>query len=191
MICSPMTSLKTSIKTITYLSDTGCLEIQGASLLVLLGAATYGVYPLMWLYKYQDTIMDETRQRFSSSAMIIWMAVCLGISAMLKMAFPVQIDEYGDVYGYSRGAETMYGIATLVSLVWIILTIIWAFRARAALQQYALTQFRFELKMNPVWTFLFHIFYINYCINAMPESLAKHRIIYGEPDSRPRDNSPQ
>lgn len=29
-----MTSLKTSIKTITYLSDTGCLEIQGASLTV-------------------------------------------------------------------------------------------------------------------------------------------------------------
>ncbi|MDZ8190341.1 autotransporter outer membrane beta-barrel domain-containing protein, partial [Escherichia coli] len=28
----PMTSLKTSIKTITYLSDIGCLEIQGASL---------------------------------------------------------------------------------------------------------------------------------------------------------------
>ncbi|MCH6463504.1 hypothetical protein OYA84_23155, partial [Escherichia coli] len=32
IICSPMTSLKTSIKTITYLSDIGCLEIQGASL---------------------------------------------------------------------------------------------------------------------------------------------------------------
>ncbi|MBW6047796.1 hypothetical protein D2912_24905 [Klebsiella pneumoniae] len=28
-----MTSLKTSIKTITYLSDIGCLEIQGASLM--------------------------------------------------------------------------------------------------------------------------------------------------------------
>ncbi|SRZ99870.1 nitrite extrusion protein 2 [Shigella sonnei] len=27
-------SLKTSIKTITYLSDTGCLEIQGASLTI-------------------------------------------------------------------------------------------------------------------------------------------------------------
>ncbi|MGT7583517.1 hypothetical protein ACRWT3_21705 [Escherichia coli] len=34
MICSPMTSLKTSIKTITYLSDIGCLEIQGASLIM-------------------------------------------------------------------------------------------------------------------------------------------------------------
>ncbi|MER2738877.1 hypothetical protein, partial [Escherichia coli] len=32
IICYPMTSLKTSIKTITYLSDIGCLEIQGASL---------------------------------------------------------------------------------------------------------------------------------------------------------------
>ncbi|RCO72506.1 beta-glucosidase, partial [Escherichia coli] len=30
-------SLKTSIKTITYLSDTGCLEIQGASLYGLMG----------------------------------------------------------------------------------------------------------------------------------------------------------
>ncbi|WP_236410261.1 helix-turn-helix domain-containing protein, partial [Escherichia coli] len=36
IICSPMTSLKTSIKTITYLSDIGCLEIQGASLQRLL-----------------------------------------------------------------------------------------------------------------------------------------------------------
>ncbi|MBP0542419.1 hypothetical protein J7D32_23490, partial [Escherichia coli] len=35
IICSPMTSLKTSIKTITYLSDTGCLEIQGASLCII------------------------------------------------------------------------------------------------------------------------------------------------------------
>ncbi len=30
-----MTSLKTSIKTITYLSDIGCLEIQGASLAMI------------------------------------------------------------------------------------------------------------------------------------------------------------
>ncbi|MCH6726900.1 nitrite extrusion protein 2 [Escherichia coli] len=34
IICSPMTSLETSIKTITYLSDIDCLEIQGASLYI-------------------------------------------------------------------------------------------------------------------------------------------------------------
>ncbi len=39
-----MTSLKTSIKTITYLSDTGCLEIQGASLGFKESEGTTGVY---------------------------------------------------------------------------------------------------------------------------------------------------
>ncbi|MCC1536365.1 hypothetical protein KRP47_20320, partial [Salmonella enterica subsp. enterica serovar Indiana] len=39
IICSPMTSLKTSIKTITYLSDIGCLEIQGASLILKVTAS--------------------------------------------------------------------------------------------------------------------------------------------------------
>ena len=32
IICSLMTTLKTCIRTITYLSDIGCLVIQGASL---------------------------------------------------------------------------------------------------------------------------------------------------------------
>ncbi|PQA37339.1 permease, partial [Escherichia coli] len=35
IIRTPTTSLKTSIKTITNLSDTNCLEIQGASLVNL------------------------------------------------------------------------------------------------------------------------------------------------------------
>ena len=37
IICSLMTTLKTCIRTITYLSDIGCLEIQGASLTPLTG----------------------------------------------------------------------------------------------------------------------------------------------------------
>ncbi|MEF6386450.1 hypothetical protein U9936_16750, partial [Escherichia coli] len=44
IICSPMTSLKTSIKTITYLSDIGCLEIQGASLCTLNNSDYGSVY---------------------------------------------------------------------------------------------------------------------------------------------------
>ena len=38
---SPITSLKTGIKTITYLSDIGCLEIQGASLFTWFSLAEY------------------------------------------------------------------------------------------------------------------------------------------------------
>ncbi len=40
-----MTSLKTSIKTITYLSDIGCLEIQGASLESLPVSAAMKTFP--------------------------------------------------------------------------------------------------------------------------------------------------
>ncbi len=56
-----MTSLKTSIKTITYLSDIGCLEIQGASLerirFVYLNVA-YSQNPnnLMWQDNVDHTI---------------------------------------------------------------------------------------------------------------------------------------
>ncbi|ECE0217071.1 lipopolysaccharide core heptose(II)-phosphate phosphatase [Salmonella enterica subsp. enterica] len=41
-----MTSLKTSIKTITYLSDIGCLEIQGASLEGIKFATIFSEYDI-------------------------------------------------------------------------------------------------------------------------------------------------
>ena len=44
-----MTSLKTSIKTITYLSDTGCLEIQGASLGALMLSGLSFFVPVRYL----------------------------------------------------------------------------------------------------------------------------------------------
>ena len=168
MTASAITSLKDKLNTSTWH-------------LVLLSIASYGIYPLMWLYKNQDAIMQETGKRFSSQSLIVWMAVCSGLSITLKLLFPLQVDEYG--YSADDTAMTLYGLATLISLAWIVLMVVWAFKARAALQHYALTQFRFELKMNPVWTVLFHVFYTNYCINAMPEALAKHRIIHGQPST--------
>ena len=99
--------------------------------LVLLATATYGIYPLMWLYKNQDTIMDEVGQRFSSGTFIVWMAVCSGVSVMLNLLFPVQVDQYG--YAYDSSAQMMAGLAFLISLAWIVLTIVWAFKARASL----------------------------------------------------------
>ncbi|MBN6220922.1 hypothetical protein JZL85_24560, partial [Escherichia coli] len=48
IICSPMTSLKTSIKTITYLSDIGCLEIQGASLVTKAIPFQSGIFADVW-----------------------------------------------------------------------------------------------------------------------------------------------
>ncbi|HDS5592572.1 TPA: DUF4234 domain-containing protein [Enterobacter hormaechei subsp. xiangfangensis] len=166
MTATSITSLKNKLNTSTWH-------------LVLLCIPTGGIYLLMWLYKHQETLMAEVGQRFSSRMLVIWMAVCTGLATSLKTMFPLQVDDYG--YSVNDGAATMQGIALLLTLAYIVLLIVWAFKARAALQQYALTQFRFDLKMNAAWTVLFHVFYINYCINAMPEAMAKHQIIHGKP----------
>ncbi len=54
-----MTSLKTSIKTITYLSDTGCLEIQGASLHVQSLTAQLRLGPADILESDENGIIPE------------------------------------------------------------------------------------------------------------------------------------
>ncbi len=64
-----MTSLKTSIKTITYLSDTGCLEIQGASLVleaIMLDSnrtESYLLHVKEYLEKRFDKHMEEAGKR--------------------------------------------------------------------------------------------------------------------------------
>jgi len=166
-----------TIHSVTYLKEK--LNISTLNL-VLLSVATGGIYPLMWLYRHQDSIMEETGRPFSSRSLVIWMAVCFGLAAFLRPLFPVEVDQYG--YGYDSSSETIAAIISLISFAGMVLFIVWSFKARAALQHYALTQFHFELKMNPAWTILFHVFYICYCINAMPEALAKHQIIHGKPD---------
>nr|RAZ61589.1 hypothetical protein DP202_26270 [Enterobacter cloacae] len=60
------------------------------------------------------------------------------------------------------------------------MVIVWAFKAKTALQAYALNEFKFELKMNPFYTFIFSIYYIVYCINDMESELQKHNIIYSK-----------
>ncbi|MDM2796253.1 hypothetical protein OGY16_02825, partial [Citrobacter sp. Cpo131] len=69
-------------------------------------------------------------------------------------------------------------IATLLSVASAVMLIVWAFKAKLALQAYALNEFKFELKMNPFYTFIFSIYYIVYCINDMESELQKHNVIY-------------
>ncbi|MBL5945850.1 DUF4234 domain-containing protein [Enterobacter asburiae] len=150
--------------------------------MALLSVVTNGIYPLMWLYKHQDTIMQETGQRFSSRTLVIWMAICAGCSVLLRVLFALQMGEYGYEYGEYRHrshADAMQTLAMLLSLAWCVLAVVWSFKARAALRQYALNTFRFDLKMNPFYTLIFNMFYIMYCINDMPQAFAKHQIIYG------------
>lgn len=149
--------------------------------LALLTVATGGVWPLIWLYKNQGTLMQETGQRFSSSVLIIWMAVCFGLGAFLRPYSMPQIDEMN----YIHTPVVMIAITGILSIALMVLYIVWAFKARAALQHYALTQFQLELKMNVFYTLAFSVYYVNYCINALPDALAKQQILRAHLQQQP------
>lgn len=132
--------------------------------LVLLTIATFGIYPLLWLTRHYETFNRITKKPTIDMNNIVWMAVCLGIGSSLS----------------GSHNETINLIVLLSFLTVSILEIVWAFKAKAALQEYVLNEFKIELRMNAFYTFGLTIFYINYCINDLPEVLRKNQILRGQ-----------
>lgn len=125
---------------------------------VLLSFVTGWFYMLMWLYENTKNIENITKRKITSSSFIIWIAVCMNISIQLQLIDAV-IDAGGDLVNY----------ASLLSIASYILWVVWAFKAKSALLEYALNDFQIDLRMNSFYTFLFGAFYINYCINDLSE----------------------
>ncbi|WP_339010149.1 hypothetical protein [Aeromonas popoffii] len=130
----------------------------------LLGLVTGSIYNVLWLNKANRVIGDTTKIKLVDSAYIIWLCICLGLSYMLSGTG----DEILDV---------LSGALTIANLV---LHIVWAFKARAVLMAYALNEHRVDLKMNAFYTVIFHVFYINYCINDLSEAERKQRVLSGQ-----------
>lgn len=135
---------------------------------VLLSVVTGGIYPMMWLFLNQSKLTEEMRIEFVAKDYPLWLAIVTGFGWLL-------IDVS---YAVSDTETVLEHIATLLSVTSAVMLIVWAFKAKSALQAYALNEFKFELKMNPFYTFIFSIYYIVYCINDMESELQKHNIIY-------------
>lgn len=136
----------------------------------LLTIATGGIYPMMWLYLNQKKLTEEMKNDFVTIDYPLWLAVVTGFGWLLS--------DIG--IAISDNANVLDHASTLLSLASGVMTIIWAFKAKTALQAYALNEFKFELKMNPFYTFIFNIYYIVYCINDMESELQKHQIIFNQ-----------
>ncbi len=67
-------------------------------------------------------------------------------------------------------------IAIFSLLAYTGMQIFWAFKIRSVLETYALQQLRVQLPMNSFYTFIFHVFYINYCLNDLPNVVNKSRM---------------
>jgi len=123
--------------------------------LYLLAIATGGIYPIIWISNNIKSIESTTKKKIIDDNFIIWIAVCVGLGMSLAAA----------------------GIGLVFSLASIVLYAVWAFRVKSALQEYALNEHKVDLKMNAFYTFLFNVYYINYCINDLPEVKRKQDIL--------------
>ncbi|MCH1924240.1 DUF4234 domain-containing protein [Shewanella sp. C32] len=133
--------------------------------LVLLTIATAGIYTLLYLYKNCASIEKITNSKIADNVFIIWLAVCVGLSGVFS----------------ASGEPTADVIAGVLTIAASVLYIVWAFKAKRALQEYALNEHRIDLIMNPFYTFIFTLYYINYCINDLPEAKRKQEILTGHP----------
>jgi len=134
---------------------------------VLLSIATGGIYPMMWLYLNQKKLTEEMKSNFVANDYPLWLAVATGFGWLL-----VDIS-----YAISDTETVLDHIATLLSVAFAVMLILWSFKAKTALQAYALNEFKFELKINPFYTFIFNIYYIVYCINDMELVFKRNNII--------------
>ncbi|MGY2290873.1 hypothetical protein ACW9H6_14115 [Pseudomonas sp. SDO528_S397] len=132
--------------------------------LVLLTMATAGLYMLLWLSRNNQVISDTTKIRIVDNTYIIWVAVCMGLGQLLST------DDYLPVAF----------LALVLKLGASVLYIVWAFKAKSALSEYALREFQIDLRMNGFYTVFLHAFYINYCINDLAEEQRKQHILRGQ-----------
>lgn len=129
--------------------------------LVLLTLATVGIYPILWLWRHGPAIEQTTSRSLGGDLFLVWIAVCAGWSGASAGSGEVALDV----------------ISLMISIALAVLYIVWAFQARSALQQYALNVHGVDLRMNGFYTFLFTVYYINYCINDLPEAKRKQEIL--------------
>ena len=125
---------------------------------------TGGIYPILWLFAKYPKMDEITSIRTADDSFIISIAVCFGFGGFLSHS------EFG--LFSAAGTFLLFGA--------FFLYVFWSFKARSALQDYAHVNFGIDLKMNKIFTVVFNVFYINYCINQLPEEQQKGHPTYGK-----------
>ena len=140
--------------------------------LLLLSFATVGVYAFLYMREKQAQIEEITGcpKPIGNDAFV----VCTAAAAMWGQ-------QITNIAAPSDGF--LIGIGFALSIIAIAFYITWAFRAKKAIEQYAVKEFLFDYKMNPILTCFLNLYYVNYKINDLAEKYIVDKALRGEQPS--------
>lgn len=131
---------------------------------VLLAMASLGMYALIWMYRSNPIISEVTQQR------------------LVDLNYFICITGWSGAFGATEEPALLL-ISAAFSVAYAVLSILWAFKARAALVECALSQHRIYRRPNSFCTFLFPAFFINDCNNDLPEDKRRQELFRGNTPS--------
>lgn len=141
-------------KKISWLTD----EIGMKTLnFVLLGIFSGGIYYFIWITERFSIFNSFQESEIISKQFINITAILMGLNILLG----------------STGDASMIMIGSLFSLAGWIMFIVLTFKIIKSMELYYADTFKLDLNFNKAWMVLFHLFYINYCINELKEIEAK------------------
>lgn len=154
---------------------------QGTGQFVLISLLTAGIYPVMWAWKNADAFNSELKEKTFESKMFIYLAIVMGLSLHMDV-LSMMNNAYHD--RYTAGPDDIYTILSNVfSISVTVFWVVWSFKMKRALENYAEREFGITLYLNRTLTFLFQYFYINYCMNALEEDLARNNYVNHSADN--------
>ncbi|MEX9874715.1 hypothetical protein AB7W40_16040 [Providencia rettgeri] len=133
---------------------------------VLLTLVTAGIYPVIWLYNASKLIGSETQSVIIHPYYFVVPSLLLGWSMFL-----------GDAQLVMSMGSDFYSFSIILSKVYFIALIVWAFKAKSVLQMYYLKVYGVDIKPNAFYTLLFSTYYINFLINSISEIKEKSDLV--------------
>lgn len=126
---------------------------------VLLGMFTGGIYNFIWITERFSIFNSLGQSDVISKQFINITAILMGLNIILA----------------SMGDSSMAVIGSLFSFAGWIMFVVMTFKIIKSIELYYAETFKLDLKFNKLWMVLFHLFYINYCINELKDIEIKNQ----------------
>ena len=151
-------------------------------LLIILSIITSGVYNIYYLVKGRKLFNEITESDGINKNILFQYTIVVGLLNFTNMALIQSArNRLIAAANFCDDISILFGILSAVYIIII------AFKMRTALINYGLNTLRVDLNVNAFLTFFFSLYYINYKINSIEQTMYRMSIISGQQQAEAED----